>query len=169
MTHDPLIATHQHPIPEFYKRALETVSIHGSGENPWADWSEAAAPLEALPLASIPSLLPAFISAMRVTPAASGECNEDSARMVANHPQRFGAFAILPQPDVGAAVREPEYALDTLKLEGFLFFLTLNLAHDRRILTLVFCSEPINVPSVYKASCRRTLVVGKIVERPRER
>ena len=46
------------------------------------------------------------------------ECNEDSARMVANHPQRFGAFAILPLPDVGAAVREAEYALDTLKLEG---------------------------------------------------
>ena len=35
-----------------------------------------------------------------------------------DHPQRFGAFAILPLPDVGAAVREAEYALDTLKLEG---------------------------------------------------
>ena len=42
VTHGPLIDTHQHPIPEFYKRALETVGIHGSGENPWADWSEAA-------------------------------------------------------------------------------------------------------------------------------
>lgn len=41
VTHGPLIDTHQHQIPEFYKRALETVGIHGSGENPWADWNEA--------------------------------------------------------------------------------------------------------------------------------
>ena len=46
------------------------------------------------------------------------ECNEDAARMIADHPSRFGAFAILPLPDVGAAIREAEYALDTLKLEG---------------------------------------------------
>jgi predicted TIM-barrel fold metal-dependent hydrolase len=38
--------------------------------------------------------------------------------MVADHPDRFGAFAILPLPDVGAAILEAEYALDTLKLEG---------------------------------------------------
>ena len=38
--------------------------------------------------------------------------------MVADHPRRFGAFAILPLPDVGAAIRETEYALDVLKLEG---------------------------------------------------
>ena len=39
MSHGPLIDTHQHPIPDYYKRALERVGIHGSGENPWADWS----------------------------------------------------------------------------------------------------------------------------------
>ena len=38
--------------------------------------------------------------------------------MVSDHPDRFGAFAILPLPDVAAAIREAEYALDTLKLEG---------------------------------------------------
>jgi hypothetical protein len=39
MSHGPLIDTHQHPIPEYYKRALASVGIMGSGENPWADWS----------------------------------------------------------------------------------------------------------------------------------
>jgi hypothetical protein len=39
MNHGPLIDTHQHPIPEFYKRAMARVGIMGSGENPWADWS----------------------------------------------------------------------------------------------------------------------------------
>lgn len=39
MTHGPLIDTHQHPVPDYYKRALATVGITGSGENPWPEWS----------------------------------------------------------------------------------------------------------------------------------
>lgn len=123
MTHGPLIDTHQHPIPEFYKRALETVGIHGSGENPWADWS-VATQLElmdrngiAVAVNSIASPGVYFGDASFASRLAR-ECNEDSTRMVADHPHRFGAFAILPLPDVAAAVREAEYALDALKLDG---------------------------------------------------
>jgi 6-methylsalicylate decarboxylase len=46
------------------------------------------------------------------------QINEFSVRLVADHPQRFGAFAVLPLPDGNAALRELEYALDTLKLDG---------------------------------------------------
>ena len=46
------------------------------------------------------------------------ECNEDAAKIIADHPHRFGAFALLPLPDVEASIRETAYALDTLKLEG---------------------------------------------------
>ncbi len=123
MTHGPLIDTHQHPIPEYYKKALETVGIHGSGENPWADWS-VSAQLELMDRTGIAAAINSIASpgvyfgeidfAVRL----ARECNEDSARMVADYPDRFGAFAILPLPDVGAALREVEYALDTLKLEG---------------------------------------------------
>jgi predicted TIM-barrel fold metal-dependent hydrolase len=45
-------------------------------------------------------------------------CNELSARLVQDHPGRFGAFAVLPLPDVDAALEELEYALDTLRLDG---------------------------------------------------
>lgn len=48
----------------------------------------------------------------------SRQINEFSAQLIADHPQRFGAFAILPLPDVDAALREIEHALDTLKLDG---------------------------------------------------
>jgi predicted TIM-barrel fold metal-dependent hydrolase len=45
-------------------------------------------------------------------------CNEISARLISDHSQRFGAFAVLPLPDVEASLLELEYALDTLRLDG---------------------------------------------------
>lgn len=49
-------------------------------------------------------------------------CNEFSADMVRQDPTRFGAFATLPLPDTKAALKELEYALDTLKLDGVIMF-----------------------------------------------
>ena len=123
MPHGPLIDTHQHPIPEHYKRALASVGIHGSGENPWAEWS-VAAQLELMDQTGIAAAVNSIASpgvyfgdddfAMRL----ARECNEGAARLVADYPHRFGAFAILPLPNVDAAIREAEYALDALKLDG---------------------------------------------------
>lgn len=45
-------------------------------------------------------------------------CNEYSAGMVRDHPTRFGSFAILPVPDMDAALAELAYALDELHLDG---------------------------------------------------
>ena len=39
MKRSPLIDIHQHPVPEFYQRAMAKVGISGSGENPWPEWS----------------------------------------------------------------------------------------------------------------------------------
>ncbi len=45
-------------------------------------------------------------------------CNEFQAKMVNGHPSRFGAFALLPLPDVDGALQELTYALDDLRLDG---------------------------------------------------
>lgn len=45
-------------------------------------------------------------------------CNEFQARMVSDFPGRFGSLAILPLPDVDAALEELEYALDELGHDG---------------------------------------------------
>ena len=45
-------------------------------------------------------------------------CNEFQARRLENCPSRFGAFALLPLPDVDGALEEISYALDVLRLDG---------------------------------------------------
>jgi 6-methylsalicylate decarboxylase len=50
------------------------------------------------------------------------DSNEWFARLVADHPKRFGFFAALPLPDVEGSLQEIAYGLDTLKADGIELF-----------------------------------------------
>jgi 6-methylsalicylate decarboxylase len=57
-----------------------------------------------------------------VTTRLARSCNEYAAKLVQDHPNRFGFFAAMPLPDVDATLKEIAYAYDTLKADGVGFF-----------------------------------------------
>jgi 6-methylsalicylate decarboxylase len=50
------------------------------------------------------------------------DCNEFQAQRGRDHGSRFGAFALLPLPDVDGALEEIAFALDVLRLDGIGLF-----------------------------------------------
>ncbi len=46
------------------------------------------------------------------------ESNEYARQLMADHPGRFGVFAMLPMPYIDECLKEIEYAFDTLKVDG---------------------------------------------------
>jgi len=57
-----------------------------------------------------------------VTTRLARSCNEYAAKLVQEHPNRFGFFAAMPLPDVDATLKEIAYSYDTLKADGVGFF-----------------------------------------------
>lgn len=117
------IDVHHHILPRLYTEALAKLGITGGGGVPFPAWDPASALAmmdrqgiaTAVTSISAPGVHFGDANAARDL---ARRCNELSARLVADHPIRFGAFAVLPLPDVKSALFELEYALDTLRLDG---------------------------------------------------
>ena len=121
------IDVHHHILPPEYLSALQGAGISSGAGVPFPAWSatEALAVMDrngiraAVTSISAPGIHfgdDAFAREL------ARRCNEVSARLVSDHPTRFGGFAVLPLPDVKTALLELEHALDTLLLDGVVLF-----------------------------------------------
>jgi predicted TIM-barrel fold metal-dependent hydrolase len=118
------IDVHHHIIPSIYLEAMRRVGIADPIPGvDYPDWDVqttlAVMDRQGIATAIVSISEPGvYFGNVALARDLARQINEFSARLVADHPQRFGAFAVLPLPDVNAALRELEYALDTLKLDG---------------------------------------------------
>ena len=116
------IDVHQHFIPDFYKAALAKVGVNDSGGNPWPKWSlqQTVDVLDRYDCASVLSISSpgTFFGDPGFAGYLCRKLNEFAAKLVAEHPKRFAVMAVVPLPDVPTALKELEYALDVLKLDG---------------------------------------------------
>ena len=117
------IDVHHHIMPPEYVKAAAEYGVGEGGGFDFPAWSEQKT-LDFMDRHGIATAITS-LSAPGVhfgnSAAAQRQvrcCNEIGARLVNDHPRRFGAFASLPLPDVDASLEEMEYALDTLKLDG---------------------------------------------------
>lgn len=112
------IDVHHHFVSPGYSAALKQ---RGQGH---AKWSVQMS-LDDMDKSGIQtSLLSLIQPAMAIGDVALGrklarEANEHAAKLVSTHKGRFGSFACLPYTDTEGCIAEINYALDTLKAEGF--------------------------------------------------
>jgi len=116
------IDVHHHVIPPFHVEAMMKPSRRAGGPPP--KWS---------PQLSIEEMDKSGIATAVVSVAQPGawygdnleearklarDLNEYAAKMIQDHPGRFGLFAVISPPDVEGSLKEIAYALDTLKADG---------------------------------------------------
>lgn len=117
------IDAHHHFLPEEYVSALAGIGVTDSTGVPFPEWSPriSLALMDkfgiqtAITSISAPGI---FFGDIEFTRDLARRCNEASAKLIDDYPGRFGAMAVLPLPDVDAALEELEFALDMLKLDG---------------------------------------------------
>ena len=120
------IDLHQHAIPDFYWQASNEDGNAAGGINP-PRWSVdgAIAYLDeanidiAIPSISTPGVHFGDDTAAREL---ARQCNEYLAGLKHDRPDRFGAFGVLPLPDIDGSLDQIEYALDVLQLDGLTLF-----------------------------------------------
>lgn len=118
------IDVHHHAVPAEYTRALKKIGIDDALGRPFPEWSaeQSLAVMDANGIAAAVTSVssPGVYFGDRATAHDTARlCNDVSAKMVSEHPSRFGAFASLPLPDIDASQEEIARASDVLGMDGF--------------------------------------------------
>jgi len=105
---------------------IAAIKAHNTGQTALMNWTPTKA-LEDMDRDAVATVIMStsepsvYFGDAAAARALARECNEYFARLVSDHPARFGMFATLPLPDVDGALREIEYAFGTLKADGACF------------------------------------------------
>jgi predicted TIM-barrel fold metal-dependent hydrolase len=118
------IDVHSHFIPDDYRQAVAAAGWSDGDHFPMVPWSlddhisnMAVHGIDASLLSiSDPGLR--ILRAGRAANELARSVNERARAIIKSHPGLFGAFALLPMPDVAAALDEVDDALDRLGLDG---------------------------------------------------
>jgi len=118
------IDVHAHFLPPVYREALMKAGLRTvDGGMPVPEWSpqRALAVMDEIGVAgALLSVSSPHVSFLPPTEAMAlcRQVNDAAAAVCSAHPDRFGAYAILPLPDVEASRAELGRALDELHLDG---------------------------------------------------
>jgi 6-methylsalicylate decarboxylase len=118
------IDVHHHIVPKEYVDRLSKKGITKGLGVPLPHWNVNKT-LEVMDLNGIATAVVSisapgvyFEKDLRFAKELSRQTNEICARLIVDHPHRFGAFATLPVPDIDAALDELQYAFHVLNLDG---------------------------------------------------
>ncbi len=124
MAKTPTIDVHAHFFPPVYLEALKDAGLKtldgGISIPPWTP-ARALASMDEVGIAgAVLSVSSPHVSFLENKAAATlcRSINDYSAEIKRLHPDRFGAYAILPLPDMDASLAELGRALDELQLDG---------------------------------------------------
>ena len=114
---------HCHPISDSYRKAVAAHDALLDEGFPLPQWSveRHLQMMDATGIEHSVLTLPAphpYWGDIEETKRLCRQFNEETAELCRQHPDRFSFCAVLPLPDVEAAIREAAYALDTLGAKG---------------------------------------------------
>jgi predicted TIM-barrel fold metal-dependent hydrolase len=108
-----LIDVHHHCLPDFWKKATDI-------PNAWSlEMSLAQMDRYGVATSILSYTAPGvWTGNVQQDRDLARRSNEFAAKLVSDHPGRFGLFAAIPLPDSDGSLKEIEYAMDTLKADG---------------------------------------------------
>jgi 6-methylsalicylate decarboxylase len=116
------IDVHHHFIPQFHADAMAAPGRRLGGASP--KWSPAMS-IEEMDKSGIATSVLSVVQPgawygdnVEESRSLARRLNEYATKLAADHPGRFGLFAVIAPPDVQGSLKEIEYALDTLKADG---------------------------------------------------
>ena len=124
------IDTHHHIMPSWYVEAA-TRGGRTAGDVDFPKWDvpSTLALMDRNGIATAIASVAApgvFFDDQPAANALARRSNEYLAKLIREYPARFGGFAVLPLPDVDAAIAEAVYALDMLELDGVVLLTNLD-------------------------------------------